>query len=409
MKQVIKAMITFWKKETVLMIAVILAAISMVIIPPDLNYIFYIDFRTLGILFCLMAVVAGMKQIHVFDRLAQGLLAQVRGSGGIVLTLVLLCFFLSMLITNDVALITFVPFTIIIMKQLGEKVQRTWMLRVVVMQTIAANLGSMLTPIGNPQNLYLYGKAGIGIPGVLRLMLPYTGISLLLLGVWIAICVGREKFEKGDVTEGKTLITEKNQELRAGEDQSILVREADTNRRYPIDKKKLGCYLALFLVSLLSVAHILPFPIPLLLVIVYISIRDRTIWRQIDYSLLGTFTALFIFIGNVGRIPAFSRFLQEFINGREVITAVIASQVMSNVPAAILLSGFTDNIQALIVGTNLGGLGTLIASMASLISFKYIAKENRKLRGKYFILFTIANVIFLVILLGFWMIYPITY
>ena len=194
------------------MIAVILAAISMVIIPPDLNYIFYIDFRTLGILFCLMAVVAGMKQIHVFDRLAQGLLAQVRGSGGIVLTLVLLCFFLSMLITNDVALITFVPFTIIIMKQLGEKVQRTWMLRVVVMQTIAANLGSMLTPIGNPQNLYLYGKAGIGIPGFLRLMLPYTGISLLLLGVWIAICVGREKFEKGDVTEGKTLITEKNQE-----------------------------------------------------------------------------------------------------------------------------------------------------------------------------------------------------
>ena len=277
------------------------------------------------------------------------------------------------------------------------------------MQTIAANLGSMLTPIGNPQNLYLYGKAGIGIPGFLRLMLPYTGISLLLLGVWIAICVGREKFEKGDVTEGKTLITEKNQELRSGEDQSILMREADTNRRYPIDKKKLGCYLALFLVSLLSVAHILPFPIPLLLVIVYISTRDRTIWRQIDYSLLGTFTALFIFIGNVGRIPAFSRFLQEFINGREVITAVIASQVMSNVPAAILLSGFTDNIQALIVGTNLGGLGTLIASMASLISFKYIAKENRKLRGKYFILFTIANVIFLVILLGFWMICPITY
>lgn len=409
MKQVIKAIIAFWKKETVLMIAIILAAGSMVIIPPDFNYISYIDFRTLGILFCLMAVVAGMKQIHVFDRLAQGLLAQVRGSGGIALVLVLLCFFLSMLITNDVALITFVPFTIVIMKQLGEKAQRTWMLRVVVMQTIAANLGSMLTPIGNPQNLYLYGKAGISIPEFLRMMLPYTGVSLFLLVVWIAICVGREKFEKRDATGSQTLIAEKNQKSGSGEDRSFLVGEADADRRNLIDKKKLGCYLTLFLVSLLSVAHILPFPIPLLLVIVYISIWDRTVWGQIDYSLLGIFTALFIFIGNVGRIPAFSRFLQDFITGREVITAVIASQAMSNVPAAILLSGFTDNIRALIVGTNLGGLGTLIASMASLISFKYIAKEDRKLRGKYFILFTIANVIFLGILLAFWMICPITY
>ena len=409
MKQVIKAMIAFWKKETVLMIAIILAVISMVIIPPDFSYISYIDFRTLGILFCLMAVVAGLKQIHVFDRLAQGLLAQVRGSGGIALILVLLCFFLSMLITNDVALITFVPFTIVIMKQLGEQAKRTWMLRVVVMQTIAANLGSMLTPIGNPQNLYLYGKAGISIPEFLKMMLQYTGVSLLLLVVWIAICAGREKFEKVDATGGQTLTTENNQKLRSGEGRSLLTGESDTDSRNLIDKKKLGCYIVLFLVSLLSVAHILPFPIPLLLVIIYISIRDRTVWRQIDYSLLGTFTALFIFIGNVGRIPAFSRFLQEFITGREVITAVIASQAMSNVPAAILLSGFTDNIRALIVGTNLGGLGTLIASMASLISFKYIAKEDRKLRGKYFILFTIANVVFLGILLVFWMNYPITY
>ena len=155
-----KSMIQFCKKEAVLSIAVVLALLSVFFVRPDAGYLAYIDFRTLGILFCLMTIVAGLQQIGVFDRMAKGLLARVAGVGGIVTILVLLCFFLSMLITNDVALITFVPLALIIMKQFSESDRKKWMLKCVVMQTIAANLGSMLTPIGNPQNLYLYGRAG---------------------------------------------------------------------------------------------------------------------------------------------------------------------------------------------------------------------------------------------------------
>ena len=380
MKQVIKAMITFWKKETVLMIAVILAAISMVIIPPDLNYIFYIDFRTLGILFCLMAVVAGMKQIHVFDRLAQGLLAQVRGSGGIVLTLVLLCFFLSMLITNDVALITFVPFTIIIMKQLGEKVQRTWMLRVVVMQTIAANLGSMLTPIGNPQNLYLYGKAQMSAGAFILLMLPYSLVSLLLLVLCAAVTAKRSKISVQGVT---TVSLGDNVESETAERKGYL----------------LPMYLLLFLLCLFTVARVIPYPVTLVIVAAAVLILDRSTITKVDYSLLLTFVGFFVFIGNMGRMPAFRDFLQGIIGGREVMTSVIASQVISNVPAALLLSGFTEDVQALIVGTNLGGLGTLIASMASLISYKQVAGEIPEEKKRYFGWFTVANIAFLAILL----------
>ena len=160
-------------------------------------------------------------------------------------------------------------------------------------------------------------------------------------------------------------------------------------------------YFIFFAVSLLSVAHVISFIIPLILVLLYSLIRNRDVLKHVDYALLGTFVALFIFIGNLGRIPWFCVFLQKMITGHEAVTAVVASQVMSNVPAAVLLAGFTGQLKALIIGTNIGGLGTLIASMASLISFKYIAKENSAIKGKYFIHFTIANMIFLIILLLF--------
>ena len=157
----------------------------------------------------------------------------------------------------------------------------------------------------------------------------------------------------------------------------------------------LAAYLILFTICLLTVARIIPYQIPLVLVLIYMLLRNRENISRVDYSLLATFIALFIFIGNLGRIPQFSSFLERIMAGRETLTAVLASQIMSNVPAALLLSGFTDNYRSLIVGTNIGGLGTLIASMASLISFKYIAKENRNLRGKYLGIFTASNIIFM--------------
>lgn len=370
------------KKEPVLSIAVILAVISMFFVHPDRAYASYIDFRTLAILFCLMVIVAGMREIGVFDCIAQSLLKRVKSISGIVTILVLLCFFLSMVITNDVSLITFVPFAILILNKFSDEVRSRWLIPCVVMQTAAANLGSMMTPIGNPQNLYLYGKAQLSVTAFFRLMLPYTALSLVLLLVWIEIHARKKATRINSATR-------KSQE-------TVIV---ETQDRKISNKRRLAVYLLLFFLSLLAVGHILSIWIVMLCVVAWAVACDRSLLRNADYALLGTFVALFVFIGNLGRIPQFCSFLQNLIQTREVIIAVCASQVMSNVPAAILLSGFTDQYQALIIGTNLGGLGTMIASMASLISFKYISREDASLRGRYFVWFTGANVILLVILL----------
>ena len=399
-----KKILYFIKKETVLSIAVVLAVISVFFVVPDREYISYIDFRTLAILFCLMSIVAGLRNIDVFDKLAERLLAKVHGIGGVTVILVCLCFFMSMFITNDVSLITFVPFAIIIMKKLNPDTDSKWMLKVIVMQTIAANLGSMLTPLGNPQNLDLYGKAGIGLAEFLKIMLPYTVCAFALLMAWIGLAsmVRKRKLSH----DGKTEIKQ-NKGLDSAEDKASTKRQKDSldASGSKWEKKDAGwiekftAYLILFVISLLAVSHILPYGVPFALVFLYLLLRDRKILTQVDYSLLCIFIALFIFIGNLGRIPAFSQLLSDILTGREVVTSVIASQVMSNVPAAILLSGFTDHIRELVIGTNLGGLGTLIASMASLISFKYVAKEDRSFRGRYFLEFTAANVIFLFIMM----------
>ena len=399
-----KKILYFIKKETVLSIAVVLAVISVFFVVPDREYISYIDFRTLAILFCLMSIVAGLRNIGVFDKLAERLLAKVHGIGGVTVILVCLCFFMSMFITNDVSLITFVPFTIILMKKLNPDTDSKWMLKVIVMQTIAANLGSMLTPLGNPQNLYLYGKADIGIAEFLKIMLPYTVCAFALLMVWIGLAsmVRKRKLSHDEKTEIK-----QNKGLDSAEDKASTKRQKDPlgasgskwGKKDAEWIEKFTAYLILFVISLLAVSHILPYGVPFALVFLYLLLRDRKILTQVDYSLLCIFIALFIFIGNLGRIPAFSQLLSDILTGREVVTSVIASQVMSNVPAAILLSGFTDHIRELVIGTNLGGLGTLIASMASLISFKYVAREDRSFRGRYFLEFTVANVIFLFIMM----------
>jgi len=278
-----------------------------------------------------------------------------------------------MLITNDVALITFVPFTFIVLSLLGEEKKGRLLLPVVAMQTIAANLGSMLTPIGNPQNLYLYGKAGLSVADFSALMLPYTIASLVFLTGW-ALRQGGHLREAFQFNEGS--LDGQEAEKRAGSG-AVFV------------------YLFLFVLCLLSVGHILPWQAVFGIVLVVIFVTDRQVFAEVDYALLVTFAGFFIFIGNVGRIKLFRDFLQELLTGREVYTAIIASQVISNVPAALLLSGFTEDYARLIVGTNLGGLGTLIASMASLISYKYIAREESGRKGEYIRIFSVSNLCFL--------------
>ena len=364
----------FVKTETVLCFFSLLALISLFLVPPDAAYLDYIDFRTLAILFCLMAVMAGFQENGLFAVIAQSILCHVKNIRQILSVLVLLCFFCSMFITNDVALITFVPLTIIVFHMLDAKLKK-WLIPTIVLQTIAANLGSMLTPIGNPQNLYLYGKTQMSAGTFILLMLPYSLVSLLLLMICVVIVAKRSGIE---VRGTEVLLTEDEK----------------------LEQKKylLPAYLLLFVLCLLTVAHMIPYPVTLGTVALAVLLLDRGTLIKVDYSLLLTFVGFFIFIGNMGRMPAFCDFLQKIIGGREVMTAVIASQVISNVPAALLLSGFTENITALIIGTNLGGLGTLIASMASLISYKQVARQIPGEKKKYFGWFTIANIVFLMIL-----------
>lgn len=372
--------VNFIKKEVVLVVAVVLAFGSMFFVTPDAAYIDYIDFRTLSILFSLMAVMAGLQEMGVFRKVAEDLLKKVKKIWQLVLILVMLCFFFSMFITNDVALITFVPFTFIILELLGEEIAGKLMIPVIVMQTIAANLGSMFTPIGNPQNIYLHGISGIHIGSFLRLMFPYTLASFLLLFIY-CLYLGK-KCEKGNAKASLHKFSEITKDTVLQGSKGDLIR-----------------YLLLFVLSLMTVAGNIPYPVTLGIVIISLLIFNRKLFAKIDYALLITFVGFFVFIGNMGRVEAFRDFLQGMIEGNEVATAVISSQVISNVPAALLLSGFTNQYEALIIGTNLGGLGTLIASMASLISYKYVVKENKCSKGAYFCFFTIANIVFLVCLL----------
>jgi Na+/H+ antiporter NhaD/arsenite permease-like protein len=368
----------FVKQETVLCAAMMLAVLSCFFVRPDKEYAKYLDFRTLALLFSLMAVMAGLREQGVFFQLGKILLSKASGIRQIMLVLVLLCFFGSMIITNDVALITFVPFAFVVLDLFGPEVRKAWVLPVVCMQTIAANLGSMFTPIGNPQNLYLYGKSGLSLSAFWGLMLPYTLAALLLLVGWILfLCRKNEHTEKTSV--------------------SLAMQKGGEH-----NTRKIFLYGILFLLCLLTVAHVLPYQALLCAVLAALLCFDHTTLGKVDYSLLLTFIGFFVFIGNLGRMDAFSGWLRAVLSGRETIVAVLASQVISNVPAALLLSGFTDRTAALIIGTNLGGLGTLIASMASLISFRQVSNGEPARKGEYFLLFTLSNVAFLSLLLGVW-------
>ena len=368
-KKFIQKIKNFILKETVLSVSLVLAVLSSFIIFPDKKYIDYIDWHTLLLLFSLMAVMAGFQDLGVFRRIGNSLLSKITNTRQMMIILVFLPFLFSMLITNDVALITFVPFAIIVLRM---SKQEKLLIPLVVMQTIAANLGSMLTPMGNPQNLYLYAQSKMSFADFILLMLPYTVISAICL----LLCI--------------LFIKKENIQLSSNQ---------DTNNQTTLDIKMLTAYLAGFILCLLCVAKILTPIIPSVIIFIFLLICNKEILKKVDYALLGTFICFFIFIGNMGRIDAFCTFLNTILNGHEKIVAVLSSQIISNVPAALLLSGFSQKWNALIIGTNLGGLGTLIASMASLISYKQIAGQYPNLTGKYFKLFTIANIIMLIILL----------
>ena len=325
-------------------------------------YLGYLDFHTLILLFCLMLIVAGLRECGVFDWLGTSLLRHVNSERMVALLLISLCFFCSMLITNDVALITFVPFGILLLRMCHMEQKK---ILLVTFMTMAANLGSMFTPIGNPQNLYLYSLSGLSLLHFLLMMLPYTlGAAVLFL-----ICIFL-------FFSGKKISVS-------------LEKKAITHPR------QIAVFAALFFCCILTVAKLLPHSILLLITIAGICLVNRSLYRRADYSLLFTFVFFFLFIGNMKQMAALRIYLEQMITGHERLLSVLTSQIISNVPAAMLLSGYTKEIPELIVGTNLGGLGTLIASMASLISYRQITAADASCRKKYILVFTVSILFFL--------------
>lgn len=367
MKTAIYCILRRMREEAVLTAAWLLALLSMLAVPPDEGYLDYVDLHTLGLLFALMAVMSGLSGLGLFHTMGEALLHRIHTTRQLEAVLIFLPFFTSMAVTNDVALITFVPFALEVLTMAGLSAR---IIPVVVMQTIAANLGSMTTPIGNPQNLYLYSRYALSMGEFFSALLPLTAAAFVLLALFVL--------------------------LRRSVPVAVSV---PAQRPAPMDRLRLTALLLLFLLCLAAVARLLPLWLVCAVVLAVLLAVDRSALKRVDYALLFTFVGFFLFVGNLGRLPLFTDLFRRLLSGREVLCAVAASQIISNVPAALLLSGFTDRAQALLVGVNLGGLGTLIASMASLISYKYIAKALPRKKGSYLLWFTAANAAFLVLLL----------
>lgn len=370
-----QTVVSFLRSQTILVVSAVLALVSCFLRPPSTSYLSYVDWRVLGLLFCLMAVVTGLRTAGTFRVLTETLLKRFSSTRSISLLLVLLCFGFSMFLTNDVTLITLVPFTLLVFRHIADGERA--LIHTLVFETLAANLGSMLTPIGNPQNLYLYNRYDLSLAEFFRIMGPYTAVSLVLLTLLTAL------FARG----GRT--TFRNE---AG----TLTRSDSSFHRF--NRRTFAVYAVLFALCLLSVARVLDWRILLVIVLAVVLLENVRLLRMVDYSLLLTFVFFFVFIGNIGSLPDVRAFLEEVVRGREVETGILASQVVSNVPAALLLSHFTQKGGSLLVGVNLGGLGTLIASMASLITYKLYAASPGARKGRFFLEFTGWNVALLAIL-----------
>ncbi len=359
---------SFIKKEPVFFIAAVLAVVTMFIVPPDKAYLGYVDFRVLCLLLCLMAVVSGFKSVGAFKVLTYQLLCRIKSGRVLAITLVLLPFFLSMLVTNDVALIVFIPFTLGLLSDLNCEKSVVPML---VLQTVAANLGSMATPVGNPQNLFLYSAFNLAAGDFFSCVLPLTAVSFVLLSL-AAIPVlpknlSAQKPKSETISSGKMLLI----------------------------------YTVLFILCLLTVFRIVPYVVTTAVVILVFLCTDRKLLKEIDFMLLLTFVCFFIISENLGRVEVIREFLQNLLNKSTLLTAVGTSQIISNVPAAVLLSSFTDNWKELLAGVNIGGLGTVVASLASLITLKFYMKSKKAKVINFLAVFTLVNISGLIILLGF--------
>lgn len=355
----------FIKNNTVLVIAFAAAAVTSVIVPPDAEYAGYFDFRTLTCLFCTLAVICALKNIKFFTVTAEKIVSATGNIRRAVIAIVVITFVGSMLIANDMALLTFLPLGYRVLESSGQK---KYMIFTFIMQNIGANLGGMLTPFGNPQNLYLYNRFGIPTGEFMGIMaIPFAAATALI----ILCCFVFVK------SEPITVSVKSGRALPAG---------------------RTALYLALFAFSIVIVFRVIPYWVGLIVIPAVLIFADRSALKSVDYCLLLTFACFFVFSGNMSRIEPVSRFLSAALGKDPLIVSILSCQVISNVPSAILLSGFTENYRALLYGVNIGGTGTLIASLASLITYRQFCAEEPEKKGKYLAAFTALNIGFLVIM-----------
>ncbi len=365
----------FLKKNAVMVIAFFAAAVTTVIVPVDKAYLGYFDFKTLTCLFCVLAVVCALRDIHFFYALARRVVRVFKNARMSVLGLVYITFIGSMLIANDMALLTFLPLGYIVLSSTGK---RKYMAFTFIMQNIAANLGGMLTPFGNPQNLYLYSAFDIPNGEFLRVMAPPFALSVALITLCCVIFVKPEPLSLPE------------EELK-------------------VDKKRAALYLALFALAIAIVFRGIPYWIGLAVIPAVLIFADRKALAAVDYPLLLTFVFFFVFAGNMGRIGAVREFFSGLLGKNTLVFSVLSCQCISNVPSAILLSQFTDNWRELLVGVNIGGAGTLIASLASLITFREYCRNEPGKTLAYVAKFSAFNFGFLAVLTAFMSLIKLTY
>lgn len=354
----------FVKKNVVMVVAMVAALITCFIVPPDKAYLDYFDVKTLTCLFCVLAVVCALKNINFFYTLARKIVLVFKNARLSILALVYITFIGSMLIANDMALLTFLPLGLFVLSSTGKG---KYMAFTFIMQNIAANLGGMLTPFGNPQNLYLYTKFAIPNGEFMLIMLPPFLLAVALITVCCLIFVKPEPLELRDE---KTVL--------------------------PVGRTVV--YLLLFALAIAIVFRGIPYWIGLIIIPAVLLFMDRKALKMVDYPLLLTFVFFFVFSGNMARIDAVRNLFSMLLEKSTLLFSVLSCQVISNVPSAILLSQFTTNYKELLLGVNIGGVGTLIASLASLITFREYTKNNKGKTRYYVLLFSAFNFAFLIIL-----------
>ena len=366
-----KKAISFASQNIVLVIAATLAFASCVVIKPDAKYIEYFDFKTLSCLFCTLAVICALKNIRFFTITAKKIVTLTGNTRTLSLALVYITFIGSMFLANDMALLTFLPLGYLSLSATGKE---KYMAPIFIIQNIAANLGGMLTPFGNPQNLYLYSKFNIPDSEFVTIMFPPFIVAITLITLLCLVFVKAEPLE----------IKERAAQL-------------------PIPRVII--YLVLFALSILIVFRTIPFIIGLVVIPIALIFLDREALKSVDYGLLLTFVFFFIFSGNMARIDAVRAFFSWLLEINTLLFSALSCQVISNVPSAILLSQFTENYRELLLGVNIGGVGTLIASLASLITFKAYTKDQPGHIARYILKFTAFNVLFFVVLVAFCLIF----